>query len=67
MFVYLLKNKNIVLSRDNIFLIVWGYDYEGEMNVVDVFIGYLRKKLEEDIIFFLIQIIWGVGYVIRKD
>ncbi|MHC5531959.1 response regulator transcription factor [Priestia megaterium] len=65
--VHLLKNKNIVLSRDNILLTVWGYDYEGETNVVDVFIGHLRKKLEEDTTSPLIQTIRGVGYVIRKD
>lgn len=65
--VHLLKNKNIVLSRDNILLTVWGYDYEGETNVVDVFIGHLRKKLEEDTTSSLIQTIRGVGYVIRKD
>ncbi|WP_377520145.1 response regulator transcription factor [Priestia megaterium] len=65
--VHLLKNKNIVLSRENILLTVWGYDYEGETNVVDVFIGHLRKKLEEENTAPLIQTIRGVGYVIRKD
>ncbi|MGG4386018.1 response regulator transcription factor [Priestia megaterium] len=65
--VYLLQNQNIVLSRENILLTVWGYDYEGETNVVDVYIGHLRKKIEEGNIFPLIQTIRGVGYVIRKD
>ncbi|MFF2444785.1 response regulator transcription factor [Priestia megaterium] len=65
--VHLLKNQNIVLSRENILLTVWGYDYEGETNVVDVYIGHLRKKLEEENTAPLIQTIRGVGYVIRKD
>jgi len=65
--VYLLQNQNIVLSRENILLTVWGYDYEGETNVVDVCIGHLRKKIEEGNTSPLIQTIRGVGYVIRKD
>ncbi|MDE8672703.1 response regulator transcription factor [Priestia aryabhattai] len=65
--VHLLKNQNIVLSRENILLTVWGYDYEGETNVVDVYIGHLRKKLEEGNPSPLIQTIRGVGYVMRKD
>ncbi|MCP1451060.1 response regulator transcription factor [Priestia megaterium] len=64
--VYLLKNQNIVLSRENILLTVWGYDYEGETNVVDVYIGHLRKKIEEEINSPLIRTVRGVGYVIRK-
>ncbi|WP_279620714.1 response regulator transcription factor [Priestia megaterium] len=65
--VYLLKNQNIVLSRENILLTVWGYDYEGETNVVDVYIGHLRKKIEEEINSPLIRTVRGVGYVIRKE
>ncbi|MED3854622.1 response regulator transcription factor [Priestia megaterium] len=61
--VYLLKNQNIVLSRENILLTVWGYDYEGETNVVDVYIGHLRKKIEEEINSPLIRTVRGVGYV----
>ncbi|MGE7716765.1 response regulator transcription factor [Priestia megaterium] len=65
--VYLIKNQNIVLSRENILLTVWGYDYEGETNVVDVYIGHLRKKIEEEINSPLIRTVRGVGYLIRKE
>jgi len=65
--VYLLKNQNIVLSRENILLTVWDYDYEGETNVVDVYIRHLRKKIEEDINSPLIRTVRVVGYVIRKE
>lgn len=57
---YLLKNKNIVLSRDSILNEVWGYEYMGETRTVDVHIRSLRKKLKEDGAF--IQTIRNVGY-----
>lgn len=63
----LLINKNIVLSRDQLLGKVWGYDYMGETNVVDVYIRYLRSKIDEVFSISLIQTVRGVGYVIRDE
>ena len=63
----LLVNKNIVLSRDTLLGSVWGYDYMGETNVVDVYIRYLRSKIDEVFGISLIQTVRGVGYVIRDE
>ena len=63
----LLANKNIVLSRDRLLGKVWGYDYMGETNVVDVYIRYLRSKIDEVYGISLIQTVRGVGYVIRDE
>ena len=63
----LLINKNIVLSRDRLLGNVWGYDYMGETNVVDVYIRYLRSKIDEVYGISLIQTVRGVGYVIRDE
>ena len=61
----LLENKNIVLSRNTLLERVWGYDYMGETNVVDVYIRYLRSKLDDVYGEHIIQTIRGVGYVIK--
>ena len=61
----LLENKNIVLSRGTLLERVWGYDYMGETNVVDVYIRYLRSKLDDVYGEHIIQTIRGVGYVIK--
>jgi DNA-binding response OmpR family regulator len=61
---YLLKNKNIVISRDTILQEIWGYDFSGGTNAVDVYIRYLRSKIEEPYHIKLIHTIRGVGYVI---
>ena len=63
----LLINKNIVLSRDQLLGKVWGYDYMGETNVVDVYVRYLRSKIDEVYGVSLIQTVRGVGYVIRDE
>jgi len=63
----LLINKNVVLSRDQLIEGVWGYDYEGEANVVDVFIRYLRSKLDDGFEKKVITTVRGVGYVIICD
>ena len=63
----LLVNKNIVLSRDTLLGTVWGYDYMGEPNVVDVYVRYLRSKIDEVFGISLIQTVRGVGYVIRDE
>ena len=60
--VYLIKNKNKVLSRDFLIENIWGYDYDGENNVVDVYIRHLRSKLNNN---DYIQTVRGVGYVVR--
>lgn len=62
---YLMQNKEIVLSREQIQERVWGYDFEGGSNIVDVYIRYLRKKIDYGTEKKLIQTIRGAGYVIR--
>ena len=61
----LLENVSIVLTREQLLERVWGYDYFGETNVVDVYIIYLRSKLEEVSDTKYIQTVRGVGYVIK--
>ncbi|WP_349675636.1 winged helix-turn-helix domain-containing protein [Clostridium botulinum] len=61
----LLINKNIVFTRERLIEEVWGYDYVGDTNVVDVFIRYLRSKIDNDSKEKLITTIRGVGYVIK--
>ena len=63
----LLTNKNIVLSRDVIIERIWGYDFDGDSNIVDVFIRYLRSKIDEGFEDKIITTIRGVGYVIKGD
>ena len=63
----LLENKNIVLSRDVLLEKVWGYDYLGETNVVDVYIRYLRAKIDDVFHVKLVHTVRGVGYTIRDD
>ena len=64
---YLLYNKGIVLSREKIENHIWNYDYEGGTNVVDVYISYLRKKIDGQHAQKLIKTVRGVGYVLRED
>ena len=61
----LLEKKNIVLSRSTLLEQVWGYDYMGETNVVDVYIRYLRSKIDDVYGVHIIQTVRGVGYVIK--
>ena len=63
----LLENKNVVLSRDSLLEKVWGYDYMGETNVVDVYVRYLRNKMAAAGGENVIQTVRGVGYVIRDE
>lgn len=65
--VYLVENKGIVLSREDILSSIWGYDYLGETNVVDVYIRYLRSKIDDPFDEKLIKTVRGVGYVLRSD
>ena len=62
-----LENPEIVLSRETFLSRVWGYDYVGETNVVDVYIRYLRSKLDAACGRSLIHTVRGVGYVLRED
>ncbi|MFL0198501.1 response regulator transcription factor [Clostridium sp. WILCCON 0269] len=64
---YLAINNGIVLTRDRIIENVWGYDYEGDINVVDVYIKYLRSKVDESFETKLIHTIRGVGYMIMEE
>ena len=64
---YLMRNKGIVLSREKIENHIWDFDYEGGTNVVDVYIRYLRKKLDTDPGKKLIHTVRGSGYVLRED
>ncbi|MBI0580818.1 response regulator transcription factor [Neobacillus cucumis] len=63
---YLVTNKNKVVTRDNIILNVWGYEYEGETNVIDVFIRHLRKKVDEGFESELIHTVRGVGFTVKE-
>lgn len=65
--VYLMKNEGIVVSRDKLLNNVWGYDYTGETNIVDVYIRYLRSKIDDPFDQKLIHTVRGVGYVLRAD
>ena len=62
---YLLENRNIVIDRETILNKVWGYDFSGETNAVDVYIRYLRTKLEEPYGLKIIHTVRGIGYVIK--
>lgn len=61
----LMKNRSIVMSREVLLEKVWGYDYMGETNVVDVYIRYLRSKIDDVYGIHLITTVRGVGYVIK--
>ena len=63
----LLENRNIVISRDTLLEKVCGYDYFGETNIIDVYVRYLRSKLDDVYQVKWIQTVRGVGYVIRDD
>lgn len=64
---YLMMNKGRILSREKIEDHIWNFDYEGGTNVVDVYIRYLRKKIDEGHEKKLIHTVRGRGYVIRED
>lgn len=64
---YLLLNKNVVVSRERLESISSNYDYEGYSNVIDVYIRFLRKKIDEEHKVKLIHTIRGFGYVMRTE
>lgn len=63
---YLIRNKGTVLSREMIENHIWNYDYEGGTNVVDVYISYLRKKIDDGFDKRLIRTVWGRGWTIGE-
>lgn len=64
---HLLENKGRVLSRETLLDAVWGFDFVGETNSVDVYIRFLRGKLDDAFSIKLIHTVRGVGYVIKDD
>ena len=60
------RNPGIVLERDRLLELVWGYDWAADTNVVDVFVSYLRRKMEADGEPRMIQTVRGVGFVLRE-
>lgn len=64
---YMVRNRDVVLSREMIENNLWNYDYEGGTNVVDVYVGYLRKKMDAGFDKKLIHTVWGTGWVLRED
>lgn len=65
--VYLARNKNITLTRDQIIENVWGYEYVGDTNLVDVYIRYLRSKIDHKYNISIIHTVRGVGYIIKDE
>ncbi len=64
---YLMEHPREVLTREQILENVWGYDFMGESNVIEVYIRYLRLKIEDEGQKRLIQTVRGVGYVLRES
>ena len=64
---YMILNQGIVLSREKIEEHIWNYDYQGGSNLVDVYIRYLRKKVDEAFTPKLIHTVRGVGYVLKEQ
>lgn len=62
-----MRNPRQVLTRDVIFDRVWGYDFGGESNIIEVYVRYLRQKTEQENEERLIHTVRGVGYVLRED
>jgi DNA-binding response OmpR family regulator len=62
-----MRHPRQVLTRDTIYEHVWGYDFGGESNIIEVYIRYLRSKLEADGEPRLLQTVRGVGYVLREE
>lgn len=64
---YMVRNKGVVLSRDMIINSLWNYDHEGGTNVIDVYIGYLRRKIDADHSKKLIHTVWGSGWRLSEE
>lgn len=64
---YLLENKNVAITREQILGKVWDYEYIGDTNVVDVYVRYLRQKIDDRFGIRLINTVRGVGYIIKDE
>ena len=64
---YLARNKNVALTRSQIESNIWDLEYDNESNVIDVYIRYLRKKIDDDYEEKLIQTVRGVGYMLKCE
>ena len=62
----LMRNQDVALSREQLLNQVWDYEYMGDTNVVDVYIRYLRQKIDDRFGIHMIETVRGVGYVIRS-
>lgn len=63
----LAENAGVVLTRQRLLELVWGYDFDVDTNVADVFISYLRRKLEREDRPRVIHTVRGIGYVLREE
>lgn len=64
---YLILNINVAISRDTLLEKVWGYDFYGNTNVVDVYVRYIRQKIDDVYDVHTIQTVRGVGYMVRSE
>lgn len=64
---YFMHNPNRVLTRDQIIDHAWNFDYDNDSNVIDVYVGYLRRKIDDGFDNKLLHTVRGVGYVLRDD
>jgi two-component system, OmpR family, response regulator MprA len=64
---YFMRHPKQVLEREQILTAVWGYDFEGDHNILEVYVGYLRRKLEDGGRPRLIHTVRGIGYVLRME
>lgn len=64
---YFMRNPNRVLTRGQIIDHVWNFDYDNDSNVIDVYIGYLRRKIDNDFDSKLLHTVRGVGYALRQN
>ena len=64
--VCLLENKNVAMSREQLLSKVWGYEYMGDTNVVDVYVRYLRQKVDDKYGIHMVETIRGIGYMIKE-
>ncbi len=64
---YLLRHKNVAITREELLSKVWDYEYLGDTNVVDVYIRYLRQKIDDKYQVRIINTVRGVGYIIKDE
>lgn len=64
---YFMENRNIVITREKALQAVWGYDYMGDTNAVDVYVRYLRSKIDDIYNIKLIHTVRGVGYLLKDE